>query len=150
MKDDDILTILWQSHRELLQRTETVLTSCFSSHRKPSQAVGKHLRNLGALHEMSVQDIEVLAQSHRGTEYLMNLEALWQDELCPTINTKEEWKSQELTIKLQLTLQPRPSFLCMCINCLLVDSNSLLLFIGNKQYQTTTLDNGKKSRNISL
>ena len=80
--------------------TNQYLTSRFSSHRKPSQAVGKHLRNCGALNEVSVEDIEILSQSHRGTEYLMTLEALWQDELRPTINTKEEWKSRELTIKL--------------------------------------------------
>ena len=79
--------------------TNQYLTSRFSSHRKPSQAVGTHLRNCGALNEVSVQDIEVLAQSHRGTEYLMTLEALWQDELHGKINTKEEWKSRELTIK---------------------------------------------------
>ena len=57
--------------------TNQYLTSRFSSHRKPSQAVGKHLRNCGALNEVSVEDIEILAQSHRGTEYLMTLEALW-------------------------------------------------------------------------
>jgi hypothetical protein len=80
--------------------THQHLTARFQDHRKPSRAVGKHLRNCGTLTAVGVEDIEILAQSTRGTEYLMTLEALWQDELRPTINTKEEWRSRELTIKL--------------------------------------------------
>ena len=80
--------------------THQYLTCRFQDHRKPSRAVGKHLRNCEALQEAKVEDIEILAQSNRGTDYLMTLEALWQEELRPSINTKEEWKSRELTIKL--------------------------------------------------
>ena len=80
--------------------THQYLTSRFQDHHKPSRAVGKHLRNCGTLDAVRVEDIEILAQSTRGTEYLETLEALWQEELRPTINTKEEWRSRELTIKL--------------------------------------------------
>lgn len=80
--------------------THQHLCSRYQDHRKPSKAVGKHLRACGTLNSVGVNDIEILAQSTRGTAYLMTLEALWQQELRPTINTKKEWKSRELTIKL--------------------------------------------------
>ena len=70
--------------------THQHLTCRFQDHRKPSQPVGKHLRNCGTLNSVGVDDIEILAQSTRGAAYLLTLEALWQDELRPTINTKEE------------------------------------------------------------
>ena len=80
--------------------THQYLTCRFQDHRKPSRAVGKHLRNCDALNLVGVDDIEILGQSTRGSQYLLTLEALWQEELRPTINTKEEWRSRELTIKL--------------------------------------------------
>ena len=79
--------------------THQHLCSRYQDHRKPSRAVGKHLRACGTLKSVGVDDIEILAHSTRGTAYLMTLEALWQQELRPTINTKKEWKSRELTIK---------------------------------------------------
>lgn len=75
------------------------LTQRFSQHCKPSQPVGKHLRNCNAKKEISASDIEILAQSS-SVFRLMTLEALWQRELRPTINTKDEFRSRELTIKL--------------------------------------------------
>ena len=71
----------------------------FRKHRTPSQPVGKHLRECGALRECTMEEHwEILASSTRGEQYLMTLEALWQKEERPTINTKQEYKSRELTI----------------------------------------------------
>jgi hypothetical protein len=73
----------------------------YHQHLKPSQPVGKHAYKCGVLMEICLQDnVEILAQSSRSCQFLETLEALWQDELRPTINTKEEWRSRELTIKL--------------------------------------------------
>ena len=82
-------------------QTNQYLTDRFHQHLKPSQAVGKHVRNCGVHGEISLEhDVEILAQSSRSSQFLMTLEALWQEELRPKINTKEEWRSRELTIKL--------------------------------------------------
>ena len=70
----------------------------FGKHKTPSQPVGKHLRKCGALKEVSVNDVKILAASTRGDQYLLTLEALWQKELRPTINTKDEYQSRTLTV----------------------------------------------------
>ena len=48
----------------------------------------------------SYDDFEILASSSRGEDYLLTLEALWIRELDPKINTKDEYKQKELTIRL--------------------------------------------------
>ena len=70
--------------------THQHLGSRYQDHRKPSKNVGKHLRACDTLNTVGVDDIEILAQSMRSTAYLMTLEALWQEELRPTINKKKE------------------------------------------------------------
>ena len=79
-------------------QTSQYLDARFGQHKKPSQPVGKHLRRCEALKEIVVGDVEILAASTRGEQYLMTLEALWQKEERPSINTKEEFRSRELTI----------------------------------------------------
>ena len=46
------------------------------------------------------ENIKVLHQTNKGENFLLTLEALHQRESRPALNTKEEWKSRELTIKL--------------------------------------------------
>ena len=46
------------------------------------------------------EDFEILPSSSRSQDFLMTLEALWIRELDPQINTKDEYKTKELTIKL--------------------------------------------------
>ena len=70
----------------------------FGEHKKPSQPVGKHLRSCNALQEVSMDDVEILASTTRSVQYLFTLEALWQKEERPAINTKDEYKSHELTV----------------------------------------------------
>ena len=44
-------------------------------------------------------DIEILGSTTRGEKQLLTLEALFQKDIRPSINTKEEYKSRTLTIK---------------------------------------------------
>ena len=45
-------------------------------------------------------DVKILKATARGEAFLLTLEALFIRELKPRINTKDEWKSRELKIKL--------------------------------------------------
>ena len=44
--------------------------------------------------------IKILHQTSKGVNYLETLEALYIREIKPEINTKDEWRSKELVIKL--------------------------------------------------
>ena len=46
------------------------------------------------------KDVDILQQSSRGENFVLTLEALHIRERKPTINTKDEYRSRELTIKL--------------------------------------------------
>lgn len=70
----------------------------FGEHKGPSKPVGKHLRKCNALQYVSLESVEVLASTTRSERYLFTLEALWQKEERPKINTKDEFKRHELTI----------------------------------------------------
>ena len=70
----------------------------FGEHKQPSQPVGKHLRKCKALEQLKIDDVEILASTTRSEQYLFTLEALWQKEERPKLNTKDEYKSRELTI----------------------------------------------------
>ena len=65
---------------------------------KKSQPIAKHCKE--CKETPSVESFEILGSSSRGEEYLMTLEALWIKELAPKINTKDEYKQRELTIRL--------------------------------------------------
>ena len=77
-------------------QTSRHLTTRFDEHtqRKPVKA---HLAACGT--KMSHENIEILHQTARGERYLETLEALYIREQKPTINTKDEYRSRELTIK---------------------------------------------------
>ena len=49
--------------------------------------------------EITSEDIEILHQTARGNIHLLTLEALYIRDWKPTINTKDEYRSRELTIK---------------------------------------------------
>ena len=68
-------------------------------HMKPSAVAGKHFKACQS-NRITTADVEILASSTRKGEYLWTLEALYIRELRPTINTKDEWKRKELTIKI--------------------------------------------------
>ena len=70
----------------------------FREHLKPSQPVGKHARNCNVLDQMMIKNVKILASTTRSEVYLFTLEALWQKEERPKINTKVEYKLHELTV----------------------------------------------------
>ena len=78
------------------QTARHILTR-FKEHLKPSAAVAKHMATCST--KCTMEDVKVLASSARGEAHLLTLEALFIEELKPQINTKEEWKSRQLTIK---------------------------------------------------
>ena len=45
------------------------------------------------------EHVSVLGSSSRGEDHLLTLEALWIREKKPVLNTRDEWRSRELTIK---------------------------------------------------
>ena len=65
---------------------------------RKAQPVAKH--NKQCKGTVSLENFEILGSSSRGEVYLMTLEALWIKELKPSINTKDEYKSRELLIRL--------------------------------------------------
>jgi len=47
-----------------------------------------------------LQPVNVIAVSHKSTYHLMTLEALYIKSIKPSINTKDEYRSRALTIKI--------------------------------------------------
>ena len=68
--------------------------------------LGEHVNNKGPIKThlcmcrtvMEEKDLKILAASTRGEEYLKILEALWQRELRPKINTKKEYRGRKLIL----------------------------------------------------
>ena len=58
----------------------------------------KHFTNCNTT--LSVEDVDILHQTARGENFRLTLEALHIRERKPTINTKDEYRTRELTIKL--------------------------------------------------
>ena len=44
-------------------------------------------------------DVTILGSNCKGEKYLLTLEALFQNDIKPSLNTKDEYKSRTLTIK---------------------------------------------------
>ena len=73
----------------------------FREHCQPSRPFGKHIRLCGvSLAFDNKENVSIIQSTHRSIPFLETLEALWQREIRPTINTKDEYRSRELTIKL--------------------------------------------------
>ena len=70
----------------------------FKEHMKGEAPVYKHLKKCRAETRITVEQMEVLASTTRSEKYLFTLEALWQKEERPGINTKDEYKRHELTV----------------------------------------------------
>ena len=71
----------------------------FKQHLRVSQPVGKHMEDCGCLHDIDLEAVKILSTTTRSVQFLETLEALWIDEMNPSINTKDEYSSRELTIK---------------------------------------------------
>ena len=69
----------------------------------PKSGCGKHWKTCTA-ERITTADVMVLVATTRKEEYLWTLEALYIRKLMATINTKDEWKSKELTINIRYEL----------------------------------------------
>ena len=75
--------------------------SRFSEHRtKKKEPVYKHMKSCG-LHapDLTEKDVEVLASVTKGALHLSIMEALYIREINPGMNTRDEFRDHELTIK---------------------------------------------------
>ena len=80
-------------------QTSRHVTTRFQEHLKPFAPVYKHVvRKCDSTIDMN--DVEILKQSSRGEVYLETLEALFIEEIKPTINTKDEYRSRAITIRI--------------------------------------------------
>ena len=78
-------------------KTSRHLQTRYKEHLKESAPMKKHLNECNV--ESTSDDIIILHQSARSENYLLTLEALYIREYKPTINTKDEYRQRELTIK---------------------------------------------------
>ena len=70
----------------------------FREHINRKGPVKEHFENCGV--RLNEENLSILSVSKHGEIELLTLEALWIRQLKPSINTKDEFKSRELTIKL--------------------------------------------------
>ena len=78
--------------------TSRHLQSRFKEHIQRSGPMKSHQLQCGK--EITDENVDILQTSSRGENYLLTLEALHIRELRPQINTKDEYRSRELTIKM--------------------------------------------------
>ena len=78
-------------------QTSRQLQRRFSEHVTNKGPMKIHLQKCDTI--ISKNDVQILASTSRGGDYLLTLEALFQHEIKPEINTKDEYKSRALTIK---------------------------------------------------
>ena len=78
-------------------QTARHLKTRVNEHQAPSKPVKKHFQECGS--SFNVESTEILAATSRGSRFLETLEALFIEELQPSINTKDEYRSRTLTIK---------------------------------------------------
>ena len=83
---------------KVVGETTRHLQARFKEHQQRSGPIKQHLTY--CVTTLTEEDIDILQASARGEAYLLTLEALHINELKPTINTKDEWRSRELKIKL--------------------------------------------------
>ena len=78
-------------------QTSRQLQRRFSEHLTRKGPVKAHMTECHIALDQS--NVQILGSTARGEKHLLTLEALFQNELKPTLNTKDEYKSRTLTIK---------------------------------------------------
>ena len=82
-------------------QTSRHMQTRFHEHIKRQGPVKEHLKNCDTT--IDTNDVKILHQTSRGEAFLLTLEALCIRELKPQINTKDEYRSRELSLKLLST-----------------------------------------------
>ena len=95
-------------------QTDRHLHKRFKEHLRISQPVGLHLKLCGVTaHFDNEEEVSILQCTSRNVAFLETLEALWQRDLKPKINTRDEFRKRELTIRLQTTRYQLVVYLCI-------------------------------------
>ena len=74
------------------------LKTRIGEHQRPTSPVGVHMRSCET--EILSENVTILEKSNKSVDHLLTLEALWIRDLKPSINTKDEYRSHILTIKI--------------------------------------------------
>jgi hypothetical protein len=77
-------------------QTSRHLQTRFREHSTKTGPMKTHLRQCNT--SISEENVEILASTSRGVNYLLTLEALYIREMDPQLNSKEEYRSKTLTI----------------------------------------------------
>ena len=72
------------------------LLTRFKEHTR--SVVGKHFKQCG--NDVTLDHVNIIDRSTKSFKHLMVLEALWIEEIKPSLNTKDEYKSHQLVIKI--------------------------------------------------
>ena len=78
-----------QTSRHLLTRMK--------EHQKAPSPVAIHMQECGST--FSLEDTTILDYTTRGESHLLTLEALWIQEMTPSLNTQEDFRNRTLTVK---------------------------------------------------
>ena len=87
--NDHLMCYVGQTGRHLITRMKE---------HKRSGPVGNHLKDCNV--ELPMDMVDIKAKTNKSTSFLMTLEALIIDKIKPVLNTKDEYRSRALTIKL--------------------------------------------------
>ena len=79
-------------------QTSRHLQTCIREHTKNQGPVKTHLHQCNTT--ITEEHIYILSSTSRGESHLLTLEALYIQELDPKINTKDEYRSRTLTIRI--------------------------------------------------
>ena len=79
-------------------QTDRHISVRFSEHTNPSKPVRQHFDDCNE--SLSFENMDILKTSSKGESHLLTLEALFIEERKPSINTKDEYRSRALTIRL--------------------------------------------------
>ena len=81
-------------------QTDRHVSVRFREHMRPSQPIGKHLRECDVKISFDNKDaVQIIQSTAKSIPFLEALEALWQRDIKPLINTRDEYKRRQLTIK---------------------------------------------------
>ena len=81
-----------------VDQTGQHMITLFKEHSNQKNKPGRKHSNIWIGAKLQTSDVRILASSNRGMEHLLTLEALYIREKKPEINTKDEYRSRELTI----------------------------------------------------
>ena len=78
-------------------QTARHLLSRIREHRNANTPVGSHFDNCNV--ELTMDDVKIIARSNKSEFHLMALEALCIQAIKPSLNTKDEYKSRTLVVR---------------------------------------------------